>query len=80
MFINCPGCNALVATNLATAELAEAVEQISQLPEEQISGVLQWLDPDLDEIFLFLAAEDARLKTLPLELWMYYRRPQSPNR
>ncbi|NLX56795.1 MAG: serine/threonine protein kinase [Planctomycetaceae bacterium] len=66
--------------NLATAELAEAVEQISQLPEEQISGVLQWLDPDLDEIFLFLAAEDARLKTLPLELWMYYRRPQSPNR
>ena len=35
---------------------------------------------DVSRMALFLAAEDARLKTLPLELWMYYRRPQSPNR
>jgi serine/threonine-protein kinase len=56
--------------NLATAELAEAVEQLSQLPDEQITNVLEWLNMDLDETFLSIAAENARLKTLPLELML----------
>jgi hypothetical protein len=56
--------------DLATAELAEAVEQLSQLPEDQVSSVLQSLDSDLDETFLSTAAENAKLRTLPLELML----------
>jgi eukaryotic-like serine/threonine-protein kinase len=55
----------------ATVELVEVVAVLSKLTEdEQIRTMLRWLDPDLRATFLSVADGSARLKALPLDLWL----------